>query len=201
MDRPPRLTHALADQRETRAARAPATPLRSDMQLQAALARIPAALVDFPQVPMTDLQRLPVFCAVYLFVKGHATVLYVGVTKNLRERVRTHHRWRDVCEAGATHLAWLPQEDVWIGREIERHCIKRYTPRLNGFWNSSPTGGQHPVRLMSDERALVDAFAAQLTQRDASRDYSTADATRIAALRYLRGALFPPQGEAGAHHE
>jgi excinuclease UvrABC nuclease subunit len=149
--------------------------------------------VDFPQVDITERQRLPVFCAVYLAVKGRDTVLYVGATQNLRERWKSHHCWKRLRAAGATHIAWLPQEDIQIGREIERHCIHRYDPPFNYLDNSYYTGGTETVKLTRDDRALVAAFAAQLSQSDAYRDYGTADALRIAALRYLRGALFPPQ--------
>jgi hypothetical protein len=163
---------------------------RREGRLQSALNSIPKNLVDLPQLPFDDRQRLPVFCAVYFVMKCTDTVLYIGMAHNLRRRWQSHALYKPLLRVGATAIGWLPQYDAFIAKDIEQHCIKLFQPPFNYQGKSFYDGGTEVIKLTQEDRALAETFAAKLNEERIWFMYGTGDALRIAALRYMRGALF-----------
>ena len=77
-------------------------------------------------------KRLPQACALYAFMCGDR-VLYVGSTKDLRARVRSHDVYWDAIGASGTHFAYLGLGEI-VREEmlrIEDELIRAWLPPLN----------------------------------------------------------------------
>lgn len=92
-------------------------------------------LMDFPCMSLWERARLPETPAIYFALSGADTVLYIGMTTNLRTRWRGHHR---IPELERNHeLVWihyLPVDDKYTVedlRALEAWLIGRFSPRYN----------------------------------------------------------------------
>jgi predicted component of type VI protein secretion system len=65
---------------------------------------------DFPSTAWDQLAALPTGAAIYYVVNRDSIILYVGVSKHLRQRWVSHHRMADLAAAGAARIAW---QAVW----------------------------------------------------------------------------------------
>ena len=91
-------------------------------------------LFKLPCVDLTQLELLPTCSAVYFAIDSQNRVLYVGLSLNLAERWKTHHRLhqlKEIHENSLVRIAWL----VWTEEDLstaEKYFINRYQPLLNG---------------------------------------------------------------------
>lgn len=91
-------------------------------------------LSKLPYVDLTQLEKLPTCSAIYYAIDSQNRVLYVGLSVNLAERWKTHHRLcqlKEIHEDNPVRIAWL----VWTEEDLstaEKYFINRYQPLLNG---------------------------------------------------------------------
>jgi hypothetical protein len=78
----------------------------------------------FPSTAWDQRAALPSAAAIYYVLGQGRGILYVGASKDVRQRWVTHHRRADLTVAGATRIAWqavwpefLPLEALFI-----RYC-------------------------------------------------------------------------------
>ncbi len=91
-------------------------------------------LSELPYVDFMQLEKLPTCSAIYFAIDSQNRVLYVGLSVNLAERWKTHHRLyqlKEIHENSPVRIAWL----VWTEEDLstaEKYFIERYQPLLNG---------------------------------------------------------------------
>ena len=156
---------------------------------QRALALIPHAWDAYPQIPIIHRHALPPLRAVYLiWTKEHA-VLSVGMTQNVRQRLMRHNRLPDMLTHGAATVAWLPQEDGWIGSEGEKIGIQRCQPWLN-LTSNGRLALEHRhichVAFTQEELTMAEACLSTLTRATPTQYYNLEEAIRLAAVRWWR---------------
>jgi len=78
----------------------------------------------FPSTALDQIAALPIGAAIYYVLNRDGGVLYVGASKQVRQRWVNHHRRSDLAAVGATRIAWqavwpefLPLEALFI-----RYC-------------------------------------------------------------------------------
>ena len=81
----------------------------------------------FKYLELKALKQLPDTSGVY-FVFSGCELLYVGGTKNLRNRMRDHKRFPEFRSYGVDGLCYLPSGD-WVS--LERQYQVKLTPKLN----------------------------------------------------------------------
>lgn len=93
-------------------------------------------------VPYAEIDSLPQSTGVYLICINDA-VLYVGSAKNIRSRLRTHHKTADItritrwaCQhkvsaPNALTVRWKLCDAIEQARQIENECIAELVPTLN----------------------------------------------------------------------
>lgn len=81
-------------------------------------------------LPLTSAKELPDICAVYFVVDSSGKVLYVGATKALGRRWRTHSRKKDFAKHNASSIEWESVSPRRLGR-VEQDAIERLRPILN----------------------------------------------------------------------
>ncbi len=91
-------------------------------------------LSELPYVDLAQLEKLPTCSAIYFAIDSEDRVFYVGLSVNLAERWKTHHRFdqlKEIHEKSPVKIAWL----VWTEEDLstaEKYFINRYQPLLNG---------------------------------------------------------------------
>ena len=91
-------------------------------------------LLELPYVDLTQLELLPTCSVIYFAIDSQNRVLYVGLSVNLPQRWKTHHRLyqlKEIHEENPVRIAWL----VWTEKDLstaEKYFINRYQPLLNG---------------------------------------------------------------------
>jgi predicted component of type VI protein secretion system len=75
----------------------------------------------FPSAPWDQIAALPTGAAIYYVLNKDSGVLYVGASKQVRQRWGSHHRRAHLAAVGATRIAWqavwpefLPLEALFI---------------------------------------------------------------------------------------
>lgn len=70
---------------------------------------------------------------VYVILRNTSggTVLYVGETENLRDRMANHHKQACFDRNGWTHLGWLGETSSARRLDIERDLMLQYRPTCN----------------------------------------------------------------------
>ncbi|MBK8245824.1 MAG: GIY-YIG nuclease family protein [Gemmatimonadetes bacterium] len=70
---------------------------------------------------------------VYVILRNTSsgTVLYVGETENLKDRMANHHKQACFDRNGWTHLGWLGERSSTRRLEIESDLMLRYRPTCN----------------------------------------------------------------------
>ena len=91
-------------------------------------------LFELPYVDLAQLELLPTCSAIYFAIDSQNRVLYIGLSVNLIERWKTHHRLhqlKEIHKESPVRIAWL----VWTEEDLstaEKYFINRYQPLLNG---------------------------------------------------------------------
>jgi len=131
---------------------------------------LPWDLDSLPYIPLAHRADLP-SCAALYFVRTTTQLLYVGMTKNMRQRWSTnvwgddHHRMpdlqsitEDIC------LCWMPfgGSDIAHLPRYERQAIFHYMPRLNRRDTSAGS-------LMQDARVRAGLSLSEVAARSGMR--------------------------------
>jgi predicted GIY-YIG superfamily endonuclease len=96
------------------------------------------SIFDFPKISIRYKENLPPISAIYV-VAQYNMVLYVGMTKNLRERWKNHHRHYEIVKQ-------YPYADIYFQyteesklKETEREFIKKLNPIFNRVLRPEPS--------------------------------------------------------------
>jgi excinuclease UvrABC nuclease subunit len=92
--------------------------------------------------PFVDLDALPTFTGVY-FICLNDAVIYVGSSKNIRSRLKAHHKSADITRVtrwAGEHKVSRPDsvvvkckacDTIDDARKLEDECINAFVPTLN----------------------------------------------------------------------
>lgn len=110
-------------------------------------------LSDLPGVSAESIRGLPETSAVYFIVCSYGVVHYVGQSKRLRSRLKSHRRLAQVENREGLMVRYLavPQSDL---RNVEDACISCFEPKLNGTYDPRPPVG--PQKLDRLNQGLCD---------------------------------------------
>lgn len=115
-------------------------------------------LYGFPGRPIEERDRLPLCAGLYFVFDDPDKVLYIGKSKNIRNRWRSHHRLPDLIAHRGVWIHWL-RVDHQFSEEalgaLELWCIDRFRPR----YNYAPTANVWRDRFAVVLRALRHAEA------------------------------------------
>lgn len=90
-------------------------------------------LSSMPSVALGEHHMLPECQGIYFATIPDGTVLYIGKAKCLLDRWKHHHRLVDLSRWSGVTISWLRFEgDGVLLLEIERACIRHFSPVLNG---------------------------------------------------------------------
>lgn len=89
-------------------------------------------LASLPSVRLDERRNLPEYQGIYFATIPDGTILYIGKTRNLLGRWKTHHRLAELLGRGNVSLSWLRFDgDDALLSEIERACVEYFAPVLN----------------------------------------------------------------------
>jgi excinuclease UvrABC nuclease subunit len=80
---------------------------------------------------LADRRELPECPAIY-FVLEKDTVVYIGQTVNLRQRISGHHRLPEWKVRDDIQIRWLPCNNAATLPQLEKHLIDMVQPEMNG---------------------------------------------------------------------
>lgn len=104
----------------------------ADVRLSAKANQIAVKLL--PSVPFESIHLLPICEAVYFFLNERNKILYVGLSRRLVLRFRSHQALALALGKSVKRVAWLPLGALGTWREcqnIESDLIKHFSPPLN----------------------------------------------------------------------
>ncbi|EKQ70352.1 GIY-YIG domain-containing protein, putative endonuclease [Leptolyngbyaceae cyanobacterium JSC-12] len=93
-------------------------------------------ITELPKVAVSNRSNLPEVAGVY-FVLGRTEILYIGMSTNIKDRWRRHHKLEFLVDKRDVHIAWLEASTNGL-RELENKLINKYDPILNGSLNCGP---------------------------------------------------------------
>ncbi|MEG4121826.1 hypothetical protein QUA43_30695 [Microcoleus sp. N9_B4] len=93
--------------------------------------------LTLPSLSLANRSTLPSCPAVYFVLEGDR-VLYVGRSRNLRQRWVIHHRYKQLKAISNIRIAWLECSEPSLLAEIEAAMIRYFLPPLNGSAVTSP---------------------------------------------------------------
>lgn len=92
---------------------------------------------SLPSLPLRTRQQLPECTATYLVLDSDTkVVLYIGVTKNLLRRWKSHNKLSYMPHSAL--IAWLEVENLNIARAVEYRLIQKFNPVFNNYYNPVP---------------------------------------------------------------
>lgn len=129
-------------------------------------------LAKFPSIPTHMRDRLPECAGIYFamvepgFHSATLQILYIGRSRNLRARWRSHHRLADIQAHPGARIYWLRVDGLFDDdalSAVELWCIAHFKPR----YNNTPVANVWRLRfaaLLSYTRRLeAQVFTAQET--------------------------------------
>lgn len=98
-------------------------------------------LASLPSVGMDDRSHIPNQSGVYFVVCAFdQKLLYIGASRGLQTRIRTHHLKADFEAYGPITISWLLlEDDIALLFRYERDLINYWKPLFND-------GGPHPMK-------------------------------------------------------
>jgi excinuclease UvrABC nuclease subunit len=83
---------------------------------------------SLPSLPLEERKALPAVGAVYFVCASTGAVLYVGSSKNLRQRWLLHHRQQQLAQTQGIRIAWQVVETTAHRLALEAHCLDVIRP-------------------------------------------------------------------------
>src|SRR5262245_28258468 len=121
--------------------------------------------IDFmtlPSVPLDDRATLPNIAAIYFVLSEANTILYIGRSKALSSRWKTHGRLSQLTKLPHIRIAWLAVSSPGLLPEIEKACIQHFQPEYNGHGDGETVS---VILRMSKEQAEAAHELARQEQR------------------------------------
>lgn len=97
-------------------------------------------LTRFPSVSRLHREHLPECAGIYFvmiepgYYSAELQILYIGRSRNLRARWRSHHRLIDINRHDGARIYWLRVDDEFDDdalSAVELWCISHFRPRYN----------------------------------------------------------------------
>lgn len=88
-------------------------------------------LYALPRIDFKDCGKAPAGDAVYIVLDGEDSVLYVGWTSHLHDRLVYHNKRDAFHRHGARHIAWIQIQHIKFRCELEKRLIELFKPLLN----------------------------------------------------------------------
>lgn len=60
-----------------------------------------------PAVNLSERSQLPITSCIYFCLSSSNEVLYIGMTEQLKQRWRTHHRYKQLQAIGGVRIAYI----------------------------------------------------------------------------------------------
>lgn len=99
------------------------------------------SLETLPWLSLDSLKHLPSIPALYFLVDAENCILYIGRSQSLRQRWQAHHVLHKVIDrATSLRLLWYQVETPEILIALEKACLDRWKPVLNGRHIYGPQG-------------------------------------------------------------
>lgn len=149
-------------------------------------------LARLPCLPAVEYKTLPPVTAIYIVIQHGGDVLYVGKSRNLVQRWRSHHRAVELVTAD-TWIAWIVAPTDIDDRALmllERRCIHSFQPRYNDMpMERKPSTD---TRAFADKQRYLETLlnqeiaACQEHQATIAATEHAIIQSEAAALRWLR---------------
>lgn len=88
-------------------------------------------LANLPSMPLEQRWSLPTVQCVYFVLSSKNQVLYIGQTKNLANRWRTHTLYKALKTLNNIRIVWMQISDESLLLEVEEILINHYQPEFN----------------------------------------------------------------------
>lgn len=130
-------------------------------------------LLRLPSFPLEWKTALPKCQAIYLVLSKQKEVLYVGRSKNLRSRWKSHDRYQHLKQLPDLTIAWVEVSDNFLFVTIERALIEFFKPRFNDpkYTTLKPIRCPRRVGIVNLRKRLG------LTQRDVAKATNVTEQT------------------------
>lgn len=142
-------------------------------------------LQQLESVSLLHKSQLPEIPAIYLVYQGEK-LLYIGRTKNLKQRWLTHHRQKQFTQLEDARIAWFPcTEDA---PEVETTLIELLEPELNG----QDIGDRLQLNLRLDKhKDLYEAIKAEAKEQNISINQFVVNALKRTLGQETESTLSP----------
>lgn len=123
-------------------------------------------LSELPSLPLECKANLPLRCqGIYIALSAKGEVLYVGRSKDIQKRWRSHSRFKHLKQIQGSRLAWLEVSDPYLLRILEPALIEYFKPEFNDpkYTSSYPQKKGVQVGIVNLRKCL------NLTQRQVAQ--------------------------------
>lgn len=148
-------------------------------------------LDKLPRVPFQQKDQLPCSSGVYIAMDEQMTPLYVGMSQNLRQRLATHHRLKQLKSLRCAVIAWIEAPSAEIAL-LEKRTIEALLPQLNNTLVPRNRDGHLAIKLDSQTMQIIEALSQEagepishLVSRVLTRGIYAECETRMEALGIL----------------
>lgn len=117
---------------------------------------------SLPMATLGDRRELPECPAIY-FVLEKDTVVYIGQTVNLRQRISSHHRLPEWKVRDDIQIRWLPCSNAATLPQLEKHLIDMVQPEMN---NSPVRNVENLEDGLSNDRKRPNRLSIGLSERE-----------------------------------
>lgn len=133
-----------------------------------------------PVMMMSDKARLPNVNAIYFVIDENDAIVYIGQSKQLRQRWASHDK--RYLFTKQMHIAWAEISDAGLLLAIEKACIDHFQPLLNTPSGRPRNGDEKVIKttitLTPEDKAYLLSISSNISQ---------AIRSIIAAERALKG--------------
>lgn len=84
-----------------------------------------------PWVPLDATAGFPAQPGIYFAIDAHGIVQYIGKSKDVRGRWKSHHRYEQLAAIGGIKIVYLFFDSVELLLEVEAALIQWFNPPLN----------------------------------------------------------------------
>ena len=113
-------------------------------------------ITELPHIAYINKQELPKVKAIYFILDSESTLVYIGQTKNLRDRFNLHHRVKDFIDMPICSIHFLELKETDNAKHLEKRCIAFYEPYLNNKGlKGKRASKKYPINL-NVEKELYD---------------------------------------------
>lgn len=106
--------------------------------------------IDLENLSLLALEQrigLPKCQGIYLVLSEQKEVLYIGRSKNIHSRWKSHERYQHLRELPGVSIAWIEVNNDFLFRCIERALIEFFKPKFNDPKYTPPKPEKKATRI------------------------------------------------------